>query len=259
MDKENMTTSITRPIRARIGNVRRFGLDLTMRQSVVNGDEVVESFEAKMQKSNAEKDKLAQAFACASESHSKEWEERLSAVGQLSTVFSTLKNAKVENVERVADELAKYISDVHVKVVASALDAAFDLFLTAENTTLLYEALERHPLLIRGIIGLLLDKRELTRLAAQRAIQSFGAIFRGEQQLALLARAHEKGNTSRLASESKILLDVLGRTMDVTASPRTLDSLTDIAAMAREHRKEEVRRTGAALTGALREKFSAEG
>eukprot|EP00171_Calliarthron_tuberculosum_P020499 IDg20499t1 len=79
------------------------------------------------------------------------WEERLKAARALaeSSGAGTKASVSAQVVERLLDELARYAEDVHVRVAAAALDAAFELFLSSCGPPeALFCALERRPLLL---------------------------------------------------------------------------------------------------------------
>lgn len=198
--------------------------------------------------------KLMEALKLANSSSSSPWEQRLCAAKALVNGCRGVQEGDVDArmIEKVVRQLAKYTQDAHVRVVAQALDAAFELFLTTGHADALYGTLERRPELLRAVVACTADRREAARLAAVRVLHSFGVQFDGEQQLALLSRVHDgAARGARLSAECASVADVLRRTPDIAASARTIESLVVLVGKAMKAREMGVRKAATALREAM--------
>ena len=243
--------------RSIVSGTRHFGRDLTTIPNVPKSSAALQQKLGKLvtKDTSIETKHVADSVAGAKDARSKGWEERLKALEEIKEALPSVKEAKVGTIERLVDELARYINGTHVRVVSLALDVVFDLFLDTDMSKM-YTVLDRRTELLTGIVNRLSERREQARLAAARALQSFCTLFDGVQQLSLLGRIHDRTQSKgRLGNEARCLLDVLQRTPEVTASARTLDSLVEVAGMAAKHRQVSVRRTGIQLSAEIQKVF----
>lgn len=130
-------------------------------------------------------------------SRSSGWEVRVEALGRLQASCGRLgpETLDVRLALRAFSVLSEMTSDGHIKVVPSALDALFSVFLGVENSMSsdsfnpLQIALERRPDVVQRVLVCLVDSRATTRLAAERVMHSLVAQFRPEVRAMQIVRA----------------------------------------------------------------------
>lgn len=130
-------------------------------------------------------------------SKSSGWQARVSALTRLQEACKHVDGDAIDVrlALRAFSVLSEMTTDMHIKVVPTALDALFAVFLGVENSSSnegsnpLQVALERRPEVIQRILVCLVDSRASTRSAAERVMHSLVAQFRPEVRAMQIVRA----------------------------------------------------------------------